>query len=146
MPAQAQALPLDTLLIMAQEQSPLWQTITLSVPAPSASQVEFSIDEGNGGQPQKRHSLQLNAYTGDTVAWQPFSSQSAGRQARSWVRFLHTGEALGFFGQTIAGLVSFLSVLMVWTGFALALRRFTRWLQRQRRDNARTSQYANAND
>ena len=146
MPAQAQALPLDTLLIMAQEQSPLWQTITLSVPAPSASQVEFSIDEGNGGQPQKRHSLQLNAYTGATVAWQPFSSQSAGRQARSWVRFLHTGEALGLFGQTIAGLVSFLSVLMVWTGFALALRRFTRWLKRLRRSSPTDSQYANAND
>lgn len=145
-PAQAQALPLDTLLVTAQEQAPQWQTISLSLPAPSAAQVSLSIDEGNGGQPQKKHSLQLNAYTGATVAWLPFNSQSAGRQARSWVRFLHTGEALGLFGQTIAGLVSFLSVLMVWTGFALALRRFTRWLQRWRRNNSRASQYANAND
>jgi len=39
------------------------------------------------------------------------------------VRFLHTGEALGITGQTIAGLVSFTSLIMVWTGLALAWRR-----------------------
>lgn len=143
---QAQALSLDALFIVAQSQSPDWQSITLSLPAPGATQVAFSIDEGDGGQPQKRHSLQLNAYSGEAEAWLPFTSLSAGRQARSWVRFLHTGEALGFFGQTIAGLASFAAVLMVWTGFALALRRFTRWLQRVRRARGRESQYASASD
>jgi uncharacterized iron-regulated membrane protein len=39
------------------------------------------------------------------------------------VRFLHTGEALGIAGQTIAGLVSLTSTVMVWTGLALAYRR-----------------------
>jgi uncharacterized iron-regulated membrane protein len=146
MPAQGQPLSLDALFITAQEQVADWQTISLSLPAVDAVQVGFSIDEGNGGQPQKRHSLQLHAYTGDVVAWQPFTSQSAGRQARSWVRFLHTGEAFGFFGQTIAGLVSFAAVLMVWTGFALALRRFSRWLQRLRVRRVRESQYASVND
>lgn len=37
-------------------------------------------------------------------------------------------------------------MLMVWTGFALALRRFTRWLQRlrsRRSRRSRESQYAN---
>ncbi len=145
-PAAAAQLELSALLARAQERSPDWQTISLSLPASDAAQVDFSIDEGNGGQPQKRHSLQLDAYSGETVAWLPFNSQSAGRQARSWVRFLHTGEALGFFGQTIAGLVSFLAVLMVWTGFALALRRFTRWLQRLRRSKESAALYANAND
>lgn len=139
-------MALDALLLRAQEQSQDWQTISVSLPREDALQVDFSIDEGDGGQPQKRHTLQLNAYTGDTVAWMPFNSQSAGRQARSWVRFLHTGEALGLLGQTIAGLVSFLSVLMVWTGFALALRRFSRWLQRLRRNRSSDSDFASARD
>ena len=39
------------------------------------------------------------------------------------MRFLHTGEALGLIGQTVAGLVSLTSVIMVWTGLALAYRR-----------------------
>jgi uncharacterized iron-regulated membrane protein len=65
----------------------------------------------------------LDAATGAVQAWQPFSSQSTGQKARSWIRFLHTGEALGIVGQTIAGIVSLTSVLMVWTGLALAYRR-----------------------
>jgi uncharacterized iron-regulated membrane protein len=48
------------------------------------------------------------------------------------VRFLHTGEALGIVGQTIAGLVSFTSVLMVWTGIALAWRRLVSPLFRRK--------------
>jgi uncharacterized iron-regulated membrane protein len=48
------------------------------------------------------------------------------------VRFLHTGEALGIVGQTVAGLVSFTSVIMVWTGIALAWRRLVSPLLRRR--------------
>jgi uncharacterized iron-regulated membrane protein len=98
-----------------------WRTLTLSLPA--ASSVRFSIDAGNGGQPQRRHSLVLDAATGAVQTWAPFSSQSAAQRTRSWIRFLHTGEALGVAGQTVAGLVSLTSALMVWTGLALAWRR-----------------------
>lgn len=56
-----------------------------------------------------------------------------GRQARSWARSLHTGEALGIIGQTIAGLVSLTSLVMVWTGFALAYRRLVVTPLRRRR-------------
>jgi uncharacterized iron-regulated membrane protein len=49
------------------------------------------------------------------------------------MRFLHTGEALGIGGQTVAGLAAIAAAVMVWTGLALALRRFLRWrLRRQR--------------
>jgi uncharacterized iron-regulated membrane protein len=61
--------------------------------------------------------------TGEVADWAPFDSQTPGRQARLWVRFLHTGEAFGIIGQTIAGFVSLTSVIMVWTGLALAWRR-----------------------
>ena len=54
----------------------------------------------------------------------PFTDQSPGVQARRWVRFLHTGEALGLAGQTLAGLASAAAALLVWTGLSLALRRF----------------------
>jgi uncharacterized iron-regulated membrane protein len=102
-----------------------WRKLTLNVPADAnaATTVRFGVDQGNGGQPQLRHSLSLDAATGALESWLPFSSQSTGQQARSWIRFLHTGEALGVVGQTVAGLVSLTSVLMVWTGLALAYRR-----------------------
>jgi uncharacterized iron-regulated membrane protein len=101
-----------------------WRSLSLNIPSePDASTVRIGVDQGNGGQPQRRHTLVLDASTGSVQAWQPFSSQSTGQKARSWIRFLHTGEALGIVGQTIAGIVSLTSVLMVWTGLALAYRR-----------------------
>jgi uncharacterized iron-regulated membrane protein len=108
-----------------------WRTLTLNIPAdPDAPTVRIGIDEGNGGQPHLRHTLTLDASTGAVASYAPFSSQTTGQKARSWIRFLHTGEALGLVGQTIAGLVSFTSVLMVWTGLALAYRRLLQPLWR----------------
>lgn len=135
-PAGAELVAMDSLLLKAAEAFPQWNTLSINLPAEASALRTVSVDEGNGGQPQKRHSVSLNAYSGDVVALAPFSSQSAGRQARSWVRFLHTGEALGLIGQTIAGLASFAGVLMVWTGLALAWRRFVAWQRRIRKARA----------
>ena len=52
--------------------------------------------------------------------------QSAGQQARSWLRWIHTGEAGGLFGQLVAMLASAAAVMLAWTGIALTLRRFAR--------------------
>jgi uncharacterized iron-regulated membrane protein len=132
-PEIAEPLPLETLLDNAMQQVSDWQRITLQLPAEDADSVRFTIDRGTGGQPQHRHTLVLEAATGRVASWEPFSSQTPGRQARSWVRYLHTGEALGLTGQTIAGLVSATTVLMVWTGFALAWRRLVSPLIKSRR-------------
>jgi uncharacterized iron-regulated membrane protein len=110
-----------------------WRTLTLTIPPNAeAPAVRIGIDEGNGGQPYLRHNLTLDAATGAVATWAPFSSQTTGQKARSWIRFLHTGEALGLIGQTIAGLVSLTSVLMVWTGLALAWRRLVQPLLRRK--------------
>ena len=116
-------MSLDALFALAADRLPDWQTITVNLPRPGSSSVSFAIDQGNGGQPQRRHTLMLSAKTGEVDSWQPFDSQSPGRRARTWIRFLHTGEALGVVGQTLAGIVSLTSVIMVWTGLALAWRR-----------------------
>lgn len=119
-----------------------WRTLTLNLPSdPSASTVRIGIDQGNGGQPHLRHTLTLDAATGAVASWAPFSSQSAGQQARSWIRFLHTGEALGIIGQTVAGLVSLTSIFMVWTGLALAYRRLLQPLW-SRRSATKTAEAA----
>ena len=109
-----------------------WNSITLTLAESNAKTISLSIDQGNGGQPQKRHSITLDTTSGEVMAWAPFNSQTTGRQARTWLRFLHTGEALGFIGQTIAGLASFAAIIMVWTGLALALRRLQRYLKKKK--------------
>jgi uncharacterized iron-regulated membrane protein len=49
-----------------------------------------------------------------------------------WFRFLHTGEAGGWPGQTLAGLASAGAAVLVYTGLSLALRRLFGWRARQR--------------
>jgi uncharacterized iron-regulated membrane protein len=123
-PEARAAMSLDALFDRATNQvDGDWRTITVNLPEPGASTVRFAIDQGNGGQPQLRHNLTLDSATGKVASWEPFESQTPGRRARLWIRFLHTGEALGIVGQTIAGFVSLTSVIMVWTGLALAWRR-----------------------
>jgi uncharacterized iron-regulated membrane protein len=125
--AERSTLGYDELFKRAAAEAGEWRTLTLTLPNDAAAPtVRFSIDQGNGGQPQRRHALTLATATGAVTTWAPFSSQSTGQKARSWIRFLHTGEALGILGQTVAGLVSLTSLLMVWTGFAPAWRRLIR--------------------
>jgi uncharacterized iron-regulated membrane protein len=68
--------------------------------------------------------LTLNPFTGEVLKNEPFAALSTGRQIRSWMRFLHTGEALGFGGQLIATLACLGGCVLVYTGIALAWRRF----------------------
>lgn len=103
--------------------------MSLTWPRNGKAPLVFSVDRGMGGEPQKKGSLTV-ARSGEIESWQPFAEQSAGRRARSWMRFLHTGEALGVVGQTIAGIVSLGGAFLVYTGIALSLRRFAAWRRR----------------
>jgi len=128
--AVAGGISLDTMVERAATQMPEWKTISVALPAGSAPRVVLTLDSGDGGQPHKRATLTLDGRTGDAVRWEPYSAQSPGRRARTWLRFAHTGEVYGIPGQTIAGLVTAGGAVLVWTGIALALRRFLSWRRR----------------
>ncbi|MEZ5757512.1 MAG: PepSY-associated TM helix domain-containing protein [Emcibacteraceae bacterium] len=121
-----QNVTFESMFQKATQQVADWTTITMSYPKDADKDVRFSIDTGNGGEPQKKADLYLSRDEGKITKWEPFQDYSAGRRARSLIRFLHTGEALGVFGQTIAGIVSFVAIIMVWTGLALAYRKYIR--------------------
>ena len=110
-----------------------WRSVTVQVPKPDARTISVTLDRGTGGQPQLRSTVQIAAATGAMDKFQPFDSLSTGRQLRGILRFTHTGEVLGIFGQTIAGLVSFASVVLVATGIMLSIRRAARALGRRGR-------------
>ena len=66
--------------------------------------IVLTVDEGYGGQPQKRTTLTVDRATATVAKAELFENLSAGRRLRSWLRFAHTGEIYGLTGQTIAGL------------------------------------------
>ena len=124
---------LNGAMVRAEQQVGDWRSITMQLPTAAAAPLTFNIDSGTGGQPQKRAQLVLDRTTGEVVRWEPFSSYTRGRQLRSILRFAHTGEVAGIFGQTIAGLVSIGGAFLVVTGLALAIRRLFAWRSKRAR-------------
>ncbi len=135
------ATGLDAAWRRAQEQVPEWRTISVRLSA-AEKQLMLTVDEGYGGQPQKRETLTINRATSDIVRVDAFSDLSPGRRARSWLRFAHTGEFYGLAGQTVAGIVSAGAVVLVYTGLALAWRRFWSWLRRRHQPKAEIAKAA----
>jgi uncharacterized iron-regulated membrane protein len=124
---------IDALVRRAEQQVPDWRTINLRLPTTEDEEITFTIDQGWGGQPQLRSTLILNRNSGDIVRLQTFADQNLGQRARSWLRFVHTGEFYGIAGQTVAGIASFAGVMLVMTGLTLTVRRFLAWIGRRLR-------------
>lgn len=129
-PEPVSASGLNAAWSRAQTQVPGWRTISARLSAASRP-LTLTVDEGYGGQPQKRETVTLDRVTGDINSAETFADLSAGRRARSWLRFAHTGEFYGLAGQTLAGIVSAGGVVLVYTGLALACRRFISWIRRR---------------
>jgi uncharacterized iron-regulated membrane protein len=118
---------MERLFARAGQQVPGWKTVSVRLPGTPKNSLTFTIDRENGGRPDLRSQLTLDAASGELLRWEPFSSYNRGRQLRSWARFTHTGEAFGLLGQTIAALASAGASLLVFTGLSLALRRLAGW-------------------
>jgi uncharacterized iron-regulated membrane protein len=125
-PKESSFIPddIDRLWTIAEQRVPGWKTISVRFETSPSAPLTFSIEQGYRGRPDLRSQLTVDSKTGDVVRWETFSSFNLGRQLRSWARFVHTGEAGGALGQTIAAIASAGAALLVGTGFALAWRRF----------------------
>jgi uncharacterized iron-regulated membrane protein len=123
---------LDRLWQCAEEQVPEWRSISFRIPQRGGSPVSFSISDGEPWDITARSQLVIDPKTAEILSFEAYSDQSLGRRVRTWMRFLHTGEALGLIGQTVAGAASAGGVLLVWTGVALAFRRLLNWRRRLR--------------
>jgi uncharacterized iron-regulated membrane protein len=123
---------MDALWTRAERQVAGWRTISVRLPSEPGAPVVFTIDQGTGGQPQKRGTLTLARSTADVLRWEPYSTLSPGRRLRVWLRFAHTGEVYGLAGQAVGGLASLGGATLVVTGLMLASRRLLAWRARAR--------------
>ncbi len=119
---------LQQMLDMATAQVPDWQRITLPVQA-RGDHVDVQVELRSSERRAPRRTLELSVAdasvmkdSGPPVA----ATQTPGQKARSWFRFVHTGEQYGVVGQTIAGIASLAACFLVYTGLALAYRRLIR--------------------
>lgn len=121
---------LDALWARAERQVQGWIAINARLPQRPDGPVTFFVQEPVGWHPSPRSQLVLDPVTAEVVRWEPFAGQNMGRRLRAWVRPLHTGEAGGLAGQTIAFLASAGGSVLAWTGITLAWRRFRSWRRR----------------
>ncbi|MCY1047420.1 PepSY-associated TM helix domain-containing protein [Corallococcus sp. bb12-1] len=144
---------LDALFAVVMKQAKPWETLTLRLPTPPQGNSGGGRPEGGpraeggpggpggagrGGpqastftvREQDRWPLfssvqvSLDPFTGQALRTETYADFNSGRKVRTWLRFLHTGEALGWVGQLIAALASFGAVFLVYTGYSLSWRRF----------------------
>ena len=130
-PREVQVAGLDAAWAAAQGSVPEWRTTSVRLGGPAQAPFVITVDEGYGGQPQYRRTLSVDRASAAIVKAESFDDLGPGRRLRSWLRFAHTGEIYGLPGQTVAGLVSAGGAVLVYTGIALALRRFVAWLRRR---------------
>jgi uncharacterized iron-regulated membrane protein len=97
-------------------------SISVEMPRSVGAAVTVSIADG-AATPAGRSQLAVDSTSGEVTRWQPASTPTFAQALRTWVRFGHTGEQWGLVGQTLAALSCLGGALLVWTGFALALRR-----------------------
>ncbi len=122
---------LDALFESALAIEPGWRTATLRLEESSAAPVAVALDRGNGFRPDLRSLVVLDRRTGDIVLRETYADLPRAQRARSWIRWLHTGEAGGPLGQTLAGIASLAGCFLVYTGWMLSWRRFQAWRGRR---------------
>lgn len=117
----------QSILDRAAAESAGWRRLTVRFPADAGDvPLTVQVDYGSPRQPAKRANLTFDPSNGALTARASSQPASRGQPIRSWLRFAHTGEVYGFVGQTIAGIASAGSMVLVWTGLALTWRRFFR--------------------
>lgn len=134
---QSKPLPVEKFALLnaaierARMQDARWKSITMRLPSEKDREVTFTLDGGDGSKPQLRAQLVIARKDAQVMRWEPFSANSRGRQWRLYARFLHTGEIFGMAGRFIAAAAALSALLLIWTGFSLALRRLFSWKKRK---------------
>lgn len=132
-PAGSTPLTSDALIAATQKAYPNWALVTLrfnpqraATPATAAPArtATLQMKEKNPWPRFASPTVTVDAYSGEVLRREGYDTLSSGMRARRWIRLLHSGEALGRVVQLLSGLACVAGCVLVYTGFALAWRRF----------------------
>jgi uncharacterized iron-regulated membrane protein len=130
----ARGLPghLDQAFAQATSNVSGWHSATLRL-VPATPGLSFTVDSSDGGHPDQREQVSIDQKTLEVRRREPFAALSRGQQWHSWVRFAHTGEAGGWWGETLALVTACGAAMLSITGIALSFDRLRRWQRRMDR-------------
>ncbi len=119
----------NDLMGTVQRQYPGWRTIMVGNPAGLAAMngtVAVTVHLGQPGQRTQAYTVRIDRATNTIVQTLDWTNVDSGSRARAIARVGHTGEILGFWGQSLAFVGCLAGGMLVYTGFALSWRRFFR--------------------
>ena len=126
--ADARPVSRDALIATVQRILPAWQTVSFrfahNPDAAKPQSASFTVREAGTWPRTATTTLQFDPFTGALLQRDGYDGLSPARKVRAWSRYLHTGEALGGWAQFIAAVACLGGFALVYTGFALAWRRF----------------------
>lgn len=124
---------LSTLIDQVKDQHEGWNRMTIRMPHGPDNHMDVIFDHGNGLQPHKIHTYEASLESKKIeLAKDSFQNANWGRKIRMWVRYTHTGELFGIPGQILAALTSIAAIFLVYTGFALSIRRLIQSRKRKK--------------
>jgi len=104
---------------------PHWESMSLELPADAEKPFVVTVTDAGRGRPDRRVKLTIDRATFYVIGREGgFDKLTPGTRLRQYARWLHTGELGGVFGQCLAAFASVSTLVLIWTGFALAWRRF----------------------
>ncbi|BCU75813.1 PepSY-associated TM helix domain-containing protein [Luteolibacter sp. LG18] len=125
---------LNQALDIAKQEMPAWETITLDLPGDTTKPITATLADAGRGRPDRKVKVTIDRETMTVTAREnSFEKATTGGKMRQFVRWIHTGEAGGAFGQFVAALTCAATVVLVYTGFALAWRRLAGMLKNKRK-------------
>lgn len=125
------ATGLDGAAEAAKKFMPEWQTLSLELPSSDTAPFVATISDAGRGRPDRRVKLTL-ARDLSITKQETISNLTTGGKLRQFVRWTHTGEIGGWFGQLIAAFACAATIVLVWTGFALAWRRLASLIKKKK--------------
>lgn len=131
--ALAPGMSLELVAARAAAQVDGWESIQIRPPRSMDAPITATVSTTSAVRPDARTSLSFDQRTAEMSVQPGYASLGTAQRLRSWVRGVHTGEAAGSLGQALAGLACLAAVMLVWTGIALAWRRFLRAVRPRRR-------------
>ncbi len=120
----ADRLTLDELVACAELEVPDWSRISVLIGERSGPAASALVTRARTLPLLASVTLSLDASTGAVLRREGFFDKSLGARLRASARYMHTGEAFGWPGKLLALGGAAVALVLVWTGFALAVRRF----------------------
>ncbi len=122
-PAAILTTGLDRVAEVARNEMPDWKAMSLELPVNDSKPYSVTVTDAGRGRPDRRVELLIDRQNFQILTREGFDKLSPATRLRQLVRWTHTGEIGGVFGQLLAALACLATILLVWTGYALTWRR-----------------------